>query len=609
MAYSLYRTSRRNYLNLFGKAFAATGIATAFITPASATIYYHVSLIKRNIGGALHVQVVIPSGTGREVLKSPVWQPGAYAESDYGKAVENFQVVNGNGKEADFQHPDFSTWVVEGNRGNLVVRYDIPIGITDNTIHFGGEATYMYVDGRKEEPCQLTIEAPAGWKIANGMDPVSNRAGEYKAPTYDVMADTPTTMGNFLEDTYMSHGKPHEIVLYGGGAKSVDHKALIKACKYVSDAEGNFFAETPYKRYVWHFNVYQGSGGGGGLEHLNGTEITLPSTLTGGTEGLLMHEFFHLWNVKRIRSKALGPFDYTQLPRTGALWWLEGVTDYYAYTLQTRYGWATPAHLYETVAQNISRTNSNADRLKISPYDSSFRVRDADNGHGNSNGYLVSYYNTGWVLGMMLDTDIRLYSHGQHSLDSVEMALWQMCKNSQPGFPEDEIRNLCLKFGGPETAKDFDAWVMNAGDLPVDLALNRLGLVGKTVSVERPGLPFETAQKVVDGQMQFFVSDPGTTSLQIGDRITSINGVEATQFMRMNLRTLLRDGKVGTSLTVVADRDGTAETVSTTLVGHQVPEYVVSENPKATRAEVAMRKAWLSPRPGTKVVYQTPQYK
>lgn len=587
---------------------ATLAMATILGANASATIAYHVSLIKRNIGGALHVQMIIPSGTGREVLKSPVWQPGAYAEYDFGKAVENFQVKNGDGTDANFQHPDFSTWVTEGNRGNLVIRYDVPIGIADNTVHFGGEATYLYVDGRKTEKCSLTIEAPAGWKIANGLDPVSSRPNEFQAPTYDVMADTPTTIGNFLSDTYTSHGKPHEIVLYGGGARFVDHKALIKACKFVSDAEGNFFGETPYKRYVWHFSVYQGSGGGGGLEHLNGTEITLPSTLTGGTEGLLMHEFFHLWNVKRIRAKVLGPFDYTQLPRTGALWWLEGVTDYYAYTLETRYGWTTPAHLYETVAQNISRTNANADRMNISPYDSSFRVRDADNGHGNSNGYLVSYYNTGWVLGMMLDTDIRLYSHGKYSLDSVEMALWQLCKNNQPGFQEDEIRNLCKTFGGDQTATDFDNWVMKPGDLPVDIALKRLGLIGKSVTVEKPWLPFETAQKVVDGQMQFFVSDPGSTSLQIGDRLTTVNGVEASQFMRQNLRTLLRDGKIGAQLSVVVDRDGNSQTISTALVAHEVPTYVVSEDPNATAAQKQMRKAWLSPRPGTKTVYLKPLF-
>lgn len=133
-----------------------------------------------------------------------------------------------------------------------------------------------------------------------------------------------------------------------------------------------------------------------------------------GVVGVYAHEFFHLWNVKRIRAKALGPFDYTTMPQTGALWWLEGVTDYYAHTLLGRYDWfgknerfADPKEkLYGTLVQNVNARRARQDRMKVSPYDASYRVREAANGIGNSQGYLVSYYDTGWLCGFCLDVEM-----------------------------------------------------------------------------------------------------------------------------------------------------------------------------------------------------------
>ncbi len=582
-------------------------VIVALTANCQATIDYHVSIQKEAIGAAIHVQMIVPTGTGRIVLKSPVWQPGAYSEADFGKSIQQFKALNSDGSNASFQHPNFSTWVIEGNRGDLVVRYNVPIGISHQVVHFEGPSTFLYVDGRQQESCHLTIEVPVGWKLAEELDPYQNIPGEFLAPSYDVLADAPVTMGKFLEDHYISHGKPHEIVLYGAGAKSVNQKFLIQCCKFVSDAEGNFFGETPYKRYVWHFDVFKGRGGGGGLEHLNSTEITMPSTIGASAQGILMHEFFHLWNVKRIRSKVLGPFDYSRLPRTGALWWLEGVTDYYAHTLQARYGWSSKDRLLKTIAANIVATESNKYRFQVSPYDSSFRVRDADHGHGNSNGYKVSYYNTGWLLGLLLDVDIRTHSHGKNSLDSVEMALWRLCRNNQPGFPESEIRNLCQKEGGSQVAHDFDQWVMKPGDLPYQSALDQLGLVGKNVTIQEFSLPFQTAERYQGGALQYLISDPGSTTLQIGDQLISVNGESAEKLENLSSSDIQALAKAQPKLEISVIRNGKAIKTTADWSVFAKSVFEVTENPQATSAQLRLQRAWLSPRPGTKAVYSHPQ--
>lgn len=577
---------------------------SCLVVSAQADISYKVTASTADTGGQLHIEMTVPTGTGREVIECPVWEPGAYMEGDYGKNVKDFAVSNADGTTADFQHPDDSTWVVEGKRGSLLISYDLPARMSDGALHYSGPATYLYVKGRKLEKCHLDMEMPSGWKLAIGLDPEGSQPNHFSAPTYDVLADTPVTMGNVVIDQYMSHGKPHYIALYGPAVSKVDQKFLTKACQYVSDAEGTFFGEVPYKRYVWHFSTFNAPDGGGGLEHLNGTEITLSSGVGPGMQGVLMHEFFHLWNVKRIRSKVLGPFDYTQLPRTGGLWWLEGVTDYYAHMLETRYGWAGPSRVYGTIASNYQSVESNPAHLEVSPYDASFRVRDAADGRGNSNGYKISYYNLGWLAGLVLDIDIRTQTHGAKSLDDVELALWRECRNDQPGFPEDEIRRQCERIGGKKVAADFDAWIMNPGELPVGEMLEKVGLKLVKTTIQQAAVPYQVAMDMKDDKPSMSVSDPGTTSLQKGDQLLSFAGIDYGSMKSMrSLFAKMRALKPGDVVPVSVLRDGKKVTVNVTIGSKDVPQYSVTADPSASSEAKAMREAWLSPRPGTKAIY------
>ena len=316
------------------------------------------------------------------------------------------------------------------------------------------------------------------------MNPVGGNQALYKVATYDVLADNPVTWGDYTLDTYKSYGKTHYIAYRGIPKKDVDRAYVMKACKFISDMEGDFFGGgVPYDRYVWHFSVNDAPDGAGGLEHLSSTQISLASGVGPGAVSVLSHEFFHLWNVKRIRSKILGPFDYTTQPQTGALWWLEGVTDYYAHTLLGRYGWygkneRSPdpiSKLYADAVQNLTAVRARQARLDVSPYESSYRVRDAANGRGNSQGYQVSYYDTGWLCGLVLDIEMLDQTSGKHSLDDVELALWEQCKDDNPGFEERDIRRHLVAFGGYSLGTFYDDVIMKPGELPVEKQLAKIG--------------------------------------------------------------------------------------------------------------------------------------
>ncbi len=461
--------------------------AGAALLPAAANaeIFYRVSPSAAHDKVAVEMEFSV--GKGGVDLQMPSWSPGLYAIEDYWRSMGQVMAVDRQGKSLLVTHPRGDTWHVATKRaGRVRVHYVRPVSRTrerlgmfssdDKTVHFSGPATYLYLVGRKAEKCKVEFDMPNGWKVAVGLNPSKGTGPHpiFDATNYDVLADNSVTMGDFLEDRYVVRGKEHFITYRGDDRDLIDRPKVLKMCRFVSEMETDFFGGAPYDRYVWHFWVAKRADGGGGVEHLSSTQMFMstgsgPRAFRGAA-----HEFFHLWNVKRIRSKPLGPFDYTQMPRTGALWWLEGVTDYYALMLPHRYGWANDSAFLDDAMSNIGDVRENPARFEVSPYDSSYRVGEAT--EGRSSGYKVNYYPTGWVLGMMFDIELRARSHGKRSLDDIEHALWSEFRHERPGFEEDELRKQLIHFGGLSMGELYDRWVMRPGELPVEVELAKVGL-------------------------------------------------------------------------------------------------------------------------------------
>ena len=484
----------------------------------------------------LRVELELVAQSDKVEFQIPNWAPGSYRYDDVWKRVTDVKAEGGVGVTSDGTNPIITTWSVPSSKGKVArISYEIPVQFANKTGHFSGPSFYMYPVGRPQEPCSVEFKFAPGTPIITGMNPVGGNQALYKVPTYDVLADNPVTWGDFTLDTYKSYGKTHYIAYRGIPKKDVDRAYVIKACKFISDMEADFFGGgVPYDRYVWHFSVNDAPDGAGGLEHLSSTQISLASGVGPGAVSVLSHEFFHLWNVKRIRSKILGPFDYTTQPQTGALWWLEGVTDYYAHTLLGRYGWygknerqADPiSKLYADAVQNLSAVRSRQARFDVSPYMASYRVREASNGRGNSQGYLVSYYDTGWLCGLALDIEMLDLTNGKHSLDDVELALWDQCKDDKPGFEEGDIRRHLVRFGGYAMGTFYDDVVMKPGEIPVEKQLSKLGLELATVDEKFGSIPFSLRVSIEDNAPRVTLSE--VSGIAQGAIVTKINGTDVT---------------------------------------------------------------------------------
>lgn len=543
------------------------------------------------------VQMSFDAKAGPLELQMPNWAPGAYILSMPGRNVADFAFKDSAGAVA-FEKVGENTWKASLARGGTVsVDYTVPSTMTAGAMHYSGPSTYLYVVGRKEEDCKLSLNVARGWSIAVGLD---GSGTEYHAPNYDVLADNPVTLGNYIELNYSVRGKPHIISLRGAPRAQVDQKKILDVCKHVTKAQADFFGGLPYNKYVWHFNVIPGTDGGGGLEHLSSTQITLAAGVGPGSVRVISHEFFHLWNVKRIRSKVLGPFDYTVLPKTGALWWLEGTTDYYASLLLLRYGWMDEVAFHNDLIRNLNSVRNNPARLEVSPYESSMRVGEANNGRGNSNGWRISYYNLGWLVGLCLDIELRALTQGRRSLDDVTRALWDLNKNpNRPGFEEDEIRKQCVRFGGPAMGEFFDKVVMKAGELPIEEQLKKVGLELAQVEESYVDPQFDLAPIFGGGNGVRIARVRGgaeTAGLMADDVVLEVNGASiasgSSQEALGKASAAVRAAGAGSALKLKVRRVGEEKEFSVTPVEAKRSLWRVIDGKVVDTEKIALRKGW-----------------
>ncbi|MEP0766341.1 MAG: M61 family metallopeptidase [Fimbriimonadia bacterium] len=394
----------------------------------------------------------------------PSWTPGAYIRQRHFRAIDDVKAQGADGSELIVTREDDITWsVFAPGQKKLVMTYRVTRDAIPNAgLQIAGPATYMYVVDRKDEACSVHFAIPVGWRVAIGLDPAGKNT--YRAPNYDVLADAPAQLGHFNVDEFRVRGVTHQCVTFGEGADQVDRKRLVAVCKRIAESQTAFFDDIPYRRYVFLFSVRPGADGGGGLEHLNSTSIWMSAGLGPRVVHVIAHEFFHLWNVKRIRPAVLGPFDYTGPALTRNLWWSEGVTDYYATVLNQRAGLLSRDEFFATWGRDILRLQQNPSRLKVSADECSLRTWEG----GTHSGYGgLDYYLKGKLVGLCLDLKMRDLTDGRRSLDDVMRLLYEKCgRGIGPGFAEDGIRDACIELGGPEMGPFYDKVARSTDELP-----------------------------------------------------------------------------------------------------------------------------------------------
>lgn len=478
-------------LAAFGLAFAAAPVPTQDSQAHATTpIRFEFHLAPGQTGPEITMRVAT-LGKNEIKVAMPVWKPGHYTVENYSRYVKELSAASADGKPLTVTQPDKHTWAIAcESTPEVVVRYRTqpprgggvgPATVTEDkqriykAYQFDGPETWLYLADRLGVPQEVTFAIPEGWKIATGLRPTDDPR-RFTGPDYDTFADCPFRVGEFEERTFEVMGVPHRIVWSGFEKDQTDRDEVAKRYQRMVQAQAAMMGKPPYPFYVFLMTAP----GGSGLEHLNSTAISMGSLEGSGPgensiwDSLVSHEFFHLWNVKRLRPRALGPFDYAQANRTKYLWLSEGVTSYYGDLLLVRAGiWEEGLYWSQAIANEINTLQRNPGRLRMSVAEASRTVWD---GPYMGRRGVPDYYNKGQLLGLLLDIEIRDATDGAKSFDDVMRALYDQCMREGKGFADGDVQKTCEAVSGRKFDEFFAKYVDGVEELPFRESLAKIGV-------------------------------------------------------------------------------------------------------------------------------------
>lgn len=543
-------------------------------------------------------------------VKMPVWTPGSYLVREYARHVEGFEACGPDG--AIIQHEKISknTWRIKSaKQERITVNYRIygfEVSVRTNFIDdahafLSPAATFMYVDGLIDHPAEVTVIPHAAWSnISTGLEPVAGKPHTYHAPDFDVLFDSPIEVGNQDIFSFEAAGVHHEIAMVGGG--NYDKERLKADCKTIVEESTAIFGVNPNKRYVFIVHNYQS--GGGGLEHLNST--VLGATRNGyqnersytGFLGLVAHEYFHLWHVKRLRPIALGPFDYDNENYTTALWIMEGFTAYYDNLILRRCGFLDESNYLQALAGDVNTVENRAGNqiqpVALASFDAWIKYYRPDENAANTS---ISYYNKGALLAMMLDLRILAASQGKRRLDDVLKAAYaDFFVTKKRGFEEHELQALIEQIAGVSVDAIFRA-AHTVEPLDYNRYLNAVGyeLIDHNEGRNLPDLGITTS--AADGRILVTGVGRGTAAwdggINVRDEIIAING-ERLDAQGRELNRIVQTAGVNGLLNVLVARDGILRELKATLKKDTKGAFAIVPVQRATPEQERLGRIWLS---------------
>jgi len=573
---------------------AAPSMSIAVSMERPTTHYYHVVLRAEGLAGET------------QDFKMPAWTPGYYRIMDYAKSVKSFKAEDGQGRALPFEKTAKNTWRVRsGKAAVVVVSYDVYAFtrfVADSYLSDDGgfitpAGVFMHVAGRLDSPVTVTVLPSPGWKqVSTGLDPVPGRDNTFRAPDFDTLYDCPILIGNQEVLTFEAAGLPHTVAAYDLG--SFDRTKFTGDLKRIVEASAGLMGELPYRHYTF---LIIGPGGGG-LEHLNSTAVTLnPASLTNARGYLswlsfIAHEYFHLFNVKSIRPIALGPFDYDRENYTNMLWFSEGVTVYYEFLLLNRAGLMTRAEVLERLGSIIADYENAPGRRHQPATLSSFDTWTGFFGRGeHAVNTTVSYYDIGCGLGLLLDLRIREASKGRSSLDDVMRTLYRTYfKDKKRGFTDRELREVCEGAAGVPLGEIFEVYAPTAEKW--DYA-KYLGCAGLTIDLEprsAAGPWFGASTQDRNGDAVVSAVEPDSPASRAGlsaqDEILAFDGKRVDQ---RSIQGALDARKPGDTVKVLYSRRGGIIEAEVVLEVKAEPRFKIAPLASPSDGQRALLDSWL----------------
>jgi len=459
-------------------------IGLAFLTSiASATVHYKLTPLPSS--QSILVSIDVDSMKPTETFHIPGWSPGYYQMARYEQNVYDVRATDAAGHELKIEQPDNRSWqVATKGAQNVTFSYKVlgndpglgffAVNVGGDKAYLNGAAAFMYVEDRLTENVDLQIQNPSGWDVATAMTPADNFT--FVAGGYDEFIDNPIQLGKFTRKKFSISGIPFEVIFVEPtNAPRCDMDAETERLRVVSIPALKMFGGASFKKYLYILHLEIGNFAGG-LEHracnvqavANGSELHL--------DDLAAHEYFHAWNVKQIRPKILGPFDYSQPQRTGNLWFAEGVTDYYAKLHTYQSGLRDEAWLRGEINDQIGQLQQSQVRKSKTVEDSSRGTWEAD-GFGVGD---LSFYVKGLLSGFIFDAAIIDATGGKKTLDDVMRLLYSRCKLPKPGYDEDELRLAINTVAGKDLSELYRKMIRSTEEMPYE----QLAKIGMKVTLD-----------------------------------------------------------------------------------------------------------------------------
>jgi predicted metalloprotease with PDZ domain len=549
-----------------------------------------------------HVTAEIKNINGPTLdLSMPTWTPGWYTIENYYKNVLRFQTTDLQGNRLPQTMILKQTWRIDTTGVDAVrAQFDYyadvlslnQAKISDNFAFFTGTELFVQAKGRESGPPTVTFDVPRGWKIVSALKETADPM-KFTAPDYDTLVDAPTEMGTFDVTRFQVEGKPHYFLATPAGAFSrANTEQFTQILTRIARAEGAVFGGLPYDKYIYfYFFARPESNAAGALEHLNShVAFVDPAASPARMAGTAAHEFFHLWNVKRIRPIEMWPYDYSRENETPLLWVSEGFTNYYGSLATYRAGLDTREQFLENVSSAISGVESNEARRYISPAESSVSTWV---GYDTPVSFGISYYTQGQNLGALLDLSIRHDTGAAKGLDDLMRLLYRQFYEKGKGFSTEDmiaaIRELTLQ----DYHGFYKRYVNGVEVPPYDTILGYAGYKIEKSSHLIPVLGLQLNLTPEGSQVARIAPGSGAAAagLAVGDLLLSIDGVEVRRRLA-GLQERLRD-KIGKTVTVVFRREGKSQTASVKVGSYEESEIRLVELPNPTSDQLKVREAWL----------------
>ena len=532
------------------------------------------------------------------VFAIPYWAPGVYIAEEFATYVQGFSADDGAGHPLHWEKTDGQTWEVSlDGKNEAVIHYQIYANgmpfrgsqYNDRHASLTGAAVWMYMVDQKERPITLDIDRsalPSAWKTATGL--TASGTGNYIAANYDSFADCPIEISNFVEKQFVALGTTYHVVVDDETgnqdfSRFVDdlHKSIESGVvPLLAKAVGGPLA-APFPEYWFLIHITRSGFTGAGVEHLNSTMIIMGSQWNDRSAtdhdfvsnlydykiSLATHEFFHAWNVKRLRPRELGPFDYSRPVHTQSLWISEGLTDYYTDIALLRAGFWTPDVYLKRLGRVISSFEQFPGRKERSIADTSwdtwfgFRGGGAGGlGPGFANNLVntsYSYYDGGQILGLLLDLEIRQATHNTKSLDDWMSLMYSRYALPKPGFEPQDAVQAASEIAGKDMSSFFKNYVTGKQALPYDEDFGYAGLKLKKSYSKIPWTGLELGPGSSAGFPQIVNIIHGSPAEKSGfDRGDVLVAVNDKAINVANFDELLTETRAGESVTMDVMRRG-----------------------------------------------------